>query len=296
MKRFALLRETVVKFVANKFSRISKQPINSAKRVEQNLEPNSVKNNPNTRAIKMNTVQELEQERKQLEEKVYNLVDQLESKKKPEEIRVPKEAIIRSKAEREASSAIEQLNINDEDKPVESKPSQPAKKSGEAQKATGRPKGGAKEPAAPERAVDVSRLDLRIGKIVEVGRHPDADALYVEKIDCGDETGPRTIISGLVKHVPTFSSVEGMVMCASTEEKVELLQPPENVKPGDRVIFDNYIGEPDSQLNPKKKIWEQIAPDVKTNEHGIATYKGCEFKLSGSDGKFKSNLKNVQIR
>jgi hypothetical protein len=29
------------------------------------------------------------------------------------------------------------------------------------------------------------RLDIRIGKIVEVSRHPDADALYVEKIDLG---------------------------------------------------------------------------------------------------------------
>lgn len=30
-----------------------------------------------------------------------------------------------------------------------------------------------------------SRLDIRVGQIVEVSRHPDADALYVEKIDLG---------------------------------------------------------------------------------------------------------------
>jgi tyrosyl-tRNA synthetase len=29
------------------------------------------------------------------------------------------------------------------------------------------------------------RLDIRIGRIVEVAKHPDADALYVEKIDVG---------------------------------------------------------------------------------------------------------------
>jgi hypothetical protein len=28
-------------------------------------------------------------------------------------------------------------------------------------------------------------LDIRIGRIVEVAKHPDADALYVEKIDVG---------------------------------------------------------------------------------------------------------------
>ena len=31
------------------------------------------------------------------------------------------------------------------------------------------------------RPIDASRLDMRIGKIVHVDRHPDADTLYVEK-------------------------------------------------------------------------------------------------------------------
>lgn len=45
--------------------------------------------------------------------------------------------------------------------------------------------------------VDVGRLDLRIGLIKECTRHPDADSLYVEKIDVG-EPNLRTVISGLV--------------------------------------------------------------------------------------------------
>ena len=32
--------------------------------------------------------------------------------------------------------------------------------------------------------VDVSRLDMRVGKIVDVKRHPDADTLYVEQSKC----------------------------------------------------------------------------------------------------------------
>lgn len=47
--------------------------------------------------------------------------------------------------------------------------------------------------------IDISRLDLRIGRIIEVSKHPDADALYVEKMDLGEEK-PRTIVSGLVNH------------------------------------------------------------------------------------------------
>lgn len=35
--------------------------------------------------------------------------------------------------------------------------------------------------AGPEVRVDVSRLDLRIGRIIRAWKHPDADSLYVEE-------------------------------------------------------------------------------------------------------------------
>lgn len=45
---------------------------------------------------------------------------------------------------------------------------------------------------APNAAANVdnspSRLDIRVGKIVEVSKHPDADTLYVEKIDLGEDS------------------------------------------------------------------------------------------------------------
>lgn len=79
------------------------------------------------------------------------------------------------------------------------------------------------------------RLDIRVGKIVDVSKHPDAETLYVEKIDLGEEA-PRTIVSGLAKFVPIeemqnrFVAVlcnlkpakmrgvesQGMVLCTST--------------------------------------------------------------------------------
>lgn len=55
--------------------------------------------------------------------------------------------------------------------------------------------------SSDDRPVDISRLDLRIGRIVSVEKHPNADALYVERVDLG-EPEPRTVVSGLVKHVP----------------------------------------------------------------------------------------------
>lgn len=59
-------------------------------------------------------------------------------------------------------------------------------------------KGGGKQkaPAAAERAVDVSLLDLRVGLITKAERHPDAETLYVEQIDCG-EAEPRTVCFAL---------------------------------------------------------------------------------------------------
>ena len=40
--------------------------------------------------------------------------------------------------------------------------------------------------------------------------------------------------------------------------QVELVEPPEGSAPGDRVSVPGYEGEPDDQLNPKKKVFEQV--------------------------------------
>lgn len=38
-------------------------------------------------------------------------------------------------------------------------------------------------------------------------------------------------------------------------------------------------GQPDAQLNPKKKVFEQIQPDFLVNEEGVATYRGIPFTV-----------------
>nr|CAH7756022.1 unnamed protein product [Callosobruchus chinensis] len=42
-------------------------------------------------------------------------------------------------------------------------------------------------------------------------KHPEADALYVEKIDLGEEK-PRTIVSGLVNFIPIEEMQNRMVV------------------------------------------------------------------------------------
>jgi len=58
-----------------------------------------------------------------------------------------------------------------------------------------------------------------------------------------------------------------MVLCATSKDGkdagIELIQPPPNSKPGDRIYFEGsefVDATPIAQLNPKKKIFEAIQP------------------------------------
>jgi aminoacyl tRNA synthase complex-interacting multifunctional protein 1 len=150
---------------------------------------------------------------------------------------------------------------------------------------------GKNGPAADDGPPVPSMIDLRVGHIVDVKKHPDADGLYVEQIDIGEETGPRTILSGLVHYIPREEMRDkylvvvcnlkpanmrgiksyGMVLAAThkdgKEAGIELIQPPPGSKPGDRVYFEGAEyenAEPLAQLNPKKKIFETIQPGFTT--------------------------------
>ncbi|XP_024062342.1 aminoacyl tRNA synthase complex-interacting multifunctional protein 1 isoform X2 [Terrapene carolina triunguis] len=178
----------------------------------------------------------------------------------------------------------------------EKKKKEKAEKKGEKRERKQPPAAGSDD----SRPMDVSRLDLRVGCIITAKNHPDADSLYVEEVDVG-EANPRTVVSGLVKHVPLEQMQnrmvvllcnlkpakmrgvvsQAMVMCASSPEKVEILDPPSGAVPGERITFEVFPGEPEKELNPKKKIWEQIQPDLHTNDQCIATYKGVPFEVKG---------------
>lgn len=92
-----------------------------------------------------------------------------------------------------------------------------------------------------------ARLDLRVGLMKSVSKHPDADTLYVEEVDLGEPTGPRQVVSGLVKYLTPEDILgkyvvlvcnlkpakmrgvesQAMVLCADDgASKVELVQPP----------------------------------------------------------------------
>lgn len=71
-------------------------------------------------------------------------------------------------------------------------------------------------------------------------------------------------------------------------KQVETLIPPEGAVPGERVFVENYEnGQPDDVLNPKKKVWEKLQADLKTNGECFAQWQGNNL-LTKSGGKIRS--------
>ncbi|KAH9500615.1 hypothetical protein Btru_077089 [Bulinus truncatus] len=136
-----------------------------------------------------------------------------------------------------------------------------------------------KKKTAVEDDIIPSRLDLRVGKIVSVTQHPEAENLYVETVDLGEEK-PRTVVSGLAGLVPkeSLENKLGVFLCnlkparmkgiessaIDNPRQVEPLIPPQDSAPGEKYLLKAiHQGQPDDGAqNLKKKIWGKIAPDL----------------------------------
>lgn len=159
------------------------------------------------------------------------------------------------------------------------------------------------EKAAPKGEVtELSRLEIRVGKIVEIERHPDADTLYVEKIDVGESEGPRTIVSGLVKYQSEEAmkgravivlcnlkpramrgvTSHGMLLCASNEDHSEVvpLAPPEGAAPGELITVEGHASAPEPPGNRAGKAFDRVADELLVDEEGRATFKGVPFMVA----------------
>lgn len=157
---------------------------------------------------------------------------------------------------------------------------------------------------------EFTKMEIRVGKITEVWNHESADKLFCEKIDVGEETGPREIASGLREHytledmkdklvlvvcnlkaskILGFAS-NGMVLAAKGEDgKTELVEPPDGSKIGERVAIEGLTGEPFSSSQvKKKKIWTNVSKALKTGEGGVATWEGKTIQTSSGPCKAAS--------
>ncbi|CAL5199008.1 unnamed protein product [Lathyrus oleraceus] len=176
-------------------------------------------------------------------------------------------------------------------------------------KASGKSSNETKNKAAAEQDITITRLDIRVGLIKKAEKHPDADTLYVEEIDVGEEQ-TRTVVSGLVKYIPVDEmqnrkvcvlcnlkpaamrgiKSQAMVLAASNDDhtKVELVEPPSSARVGERITFPGHEGNPDELLNPKKKVWETLQVDLHSNEELVACYKNIPLTTSAGVCKVSS--------
>ncbi|KAF9570644.1 hypothetical protein EC968_001531 [Mortierella alpina] len=181
-----------------------------------------------------------------------------------------------------------------------------------AQKPNKRSSKSMQDKTEPQEEEDhISKLDIRVGIVRSVSGHPDADSLYIEQVDVGDREGDepkeaRTIVSGLVRHVPKeylegravivvanmkpskLRGVmsQGMLLCAMEQDasgevtKVALLEPAEGSQAGDKVTFEGFTDEdsiPAAVLTPKRKWFEKSRVHFSVQD-GIAYYKGSPFR------------------
>lgn len=154
------------------------------------------------------------------------------------------------------------------------------------------------KPAATPVELSPSLISFKVGHIQKAILHPDADSLYVSTVDLG-EAEPRTVVSGLVKYIP-LEAMQGrrvvcvcnlkpaamrgikssaMVLAASpkmtegqAKDIVELVTPPGSSQPGDILSFAGFEGEPEAQLNPKKKIFETLQVGFTSTEQLEVAY------------------------
>ena len=142
---------------------------------------------------------------------------------------------------------------------------------------------------------ELSRLEIRVGRIVDVSTHPTLEKIFVEKIDLGEEE-PRIICSGLQGYLTEDDLMDkdcvvvcnlkprdlegvpsnGMVLCASNKEhtEVKLVVPPAGVPAGELITFAGHTSEPAAAGNRAVKAGKKAGGSFATDENGKAMFVG----------------------
>jgi methionyl-tRNA synthetase len=101
---------------------------------------------------------------------------------------------------------------------------------------------------------DFSKIDLKIAKVLEVNDHPNADKLYILKVDTGKDQVCQ-LVAGIKEHyqpqdlegksVVVLTNLEpkvvrgvesqGMLLAAQSQDKVVYLTPEAELPPGSKI-------------------------------------------------------------
>ena len=151
--------------------------------------------------------------------------------------------------------------------------------------------------------LDPGMLDLEVGKIISIERHPNAEKLYVEQIRMGD--GVRQVISGLVPYCTEEELLDklviivknlkpaairnktsnGMLLACEHEGKLEVLSPAEGAKIGDKVEISGVKMQAGHEITIEHFL--TVKMEVKG---GVAYADGKELLVNGKAVKTEKVL------
>jgi methionyl-tRNA synthetase len=163
----------------------------------------------------------------------------------------------------------------------------------------------APKPAVPPQPTTFADLDLEIGEILSVEKHPNAEKLYVEMVRMGD--CERQIVSGLAPYYKPEELVgkkviivknlkpaklrgvesEGMLLAAMSEGEVEALSCPE-CRPGDKVVAEGTHPKPREQITIDEFLLVQLGIggyELHANGKRVLAAGKAVRSLRVSDGK-----------
>lgn len=159
---------------------------------------------------------------------------------------------------------------------------------------------------SPESALE--KLDIRCGHILSCQRVSQADALFLLKVDVGEQQ-PRQVVSNLCMHYEEeeMRDRKALVYCnikpskkrgydsnamllnatkdeGGANEQKELLEPPAGAQVGERpVCGDLQVGSTSGELSTRNisKSWDKVRPLLQTDHSKGATFKGVPLTFSG---------------
>ena len=164
----------------------------------------------------------------------------------PEKVNLPKELDVWGLLESgqtvaETSNLFPRVDMPDEDTPKKERPAKKAEASD-------------KEVVPTIEFEDFQKLDLRVGTVLEVEKHPEADRLLLVRVDTGDAE-LRQVVAGIAeffspddligKQVVVVTNLkprklrkqlsQGMILAVKTADGMQLLTPTGEVDPGSKV-------------------------------------------------------------
>jgi len=156
-----------------------------------------------------------------------------------------------------------------------------------------------------------THLDIRVGNLTEIWKHPASTKLWCERIDLGEGTS-REVATGLQQHrteeemkglvlvvanlpaktVAGFSS-NGMILCVTKGEDIYPLRPPAGSVVGERVGLGKGLGQSEFLPQLEGDFWEKALPHLHTDSQGQACFGDQVFTTSA--GAVTSSLQDALL-